>query len=118
MTRTLCDKIEIKHIQNMFYVRFGCDLDSTTVSEVRETVNNIDDITEKNILIDLSSVHFVDSHGVGLFASFLKSAHGNGGVLAFSGVHDQPKSVLEMVGFNEKIVKFFENSETAIEHLS
>tara|TARA_B100001971_G_C18118632_1_gene498189 strand:- start:44 stop:409 length:366 start_codon:yes stop_codon:yes gene_type:complete len=111
------NKVRITERENIFCLSFLCELDASTIAELRQALQDINEINQPNILVDLSSVPFVDSHGVGFFASLLKCAHSKGGILAFSGVQEQPKSVLDMVGFNDELVKFFDDSLAALDVL-
>lgn len=114
----LSNKIRVSERGDIYCLSFLCELESSTITELREALSSIDEIEQKNILVDLSGVAFVDSHGVGFFASLLKSTHAKDGILAFSGVQDQPKAVLEMVGFNSTLVKFYEDSSMALAALT
>ena len=99
-------------------IRFNCDLDASIIPEIRKEMNEHKELNNTSFIVDLSAVSFLDSHGIGLFASLLKKAHSNNGQLAFSGTDGQPKSVLNMVGFNNNIVKYYTNPEQAIEELN
>jgi anti-anti-sigma factor len=66
-----------------------------------------------NIIIDLRRVEFMDSHGVGFFASLLKKTHNNKGCLIFVGAAAQPAAVLNMVGFNSPHVTYCDNIQQA-----
>lgn len=89
------------------------DLDAATVETIRPMVQAQVPDSCKNIIVDLMQVDFLDSHGVGFFASLLKRCHRNGGQLYIAAAHGQPASVLRMVGFNNTLVVYCASSAEA-----
>lgn len=62
-----------------------------------------------NLIIDLSRVDFLDSHGVGFFVSLLKKVHAGKGKMVLVGAAGQPVSVLNMVGFSSALITYCES---------
>lgn len=70
-----------------------------------------------NIVVDLSAVTFLDSMGVGLFASLFKKSKKKNGNFVFAGADGQPRSVLGMVGFDE-LVTYYDSVDQALKNLN
>lgn len=87
-------------------LRFFGFVDAGTVQQIRPVLQR--QIPEHclNLVVDLKDVGFLDSHGVGLFVSFLKQLHRNKGRIIFAGANGQPASVLQMVGLNGALVTY------------
>jgi len=110
-------KFTIKEDETITIINFNCDLDASVIPSIRKEINQCQTLESNSIIIDLSAVSFLDSHAIGLFASLLKKANTNNNQLAFSGTEGQPKSVLSMVGFNNNLVKYYDNITDAISEL-
>lgn len=97
-------------------LRFSQDLDGETAMNLQNRLKEVIEDETTSFLVDMENVSFLDSHGVGLFAILLKRAHERGGQLGFSNVDTQPRSVLQMVGF-ESLAKYYESTEMALEDM-
>ena len=106
---------EIQNTPDFALIRFHGFLDASTVSKARPALLESIPGTCANFLLDLGTVDFLDSHGVGLFVSLLKRAHQNRGRIVIAGAEGQPSSVLHMVGFNGALVAYCENVSKAKE---
>lgn len=95
-------------------LRFSGNVDAYSVEKTRPEVLSSVPETAANIIIDLTKVEFLDSHGVGMLVSLLKRSHKNNGKTFFAGAAPQPLSVLKMVGFNNTIVTYTQNAQEAI----
>lgn len=87
-------------------VRFFGFVDAATVQQIRPAIQRQIPAQSCNLVIDLKDVGFLDSHGIGLFVSFLKQAHRNSGRIIFAGATGQPASMLRMVGLNGAHVSY------------
>lgn len=97
---------EIQTRHDYTLVRFFGFVDAATVQQIKPTLQKQIPAQVPNLVIDLREVGFLDSHGVGLFVSFLKQAHRNNGRIIFAGATGQPASVLQMVGLNGALVTY------------
>lgn len=98
-------------------INLDCELDASISDQIKTHINNEINEDIQSFIVNMEHVPFVDSHGVGLFASLLKSAYARNGVLSFSGVEGQPESLLKLVGFNDKLVNYYDNTEEALQAL-
>ncbi len=110
--------INIKSHGNIAIITLDCELDASVSEKIKEHIQQEINDDIQSFIINMSQVPFVDSHGVGLFASLLKNAYARNGVLSFSGVEGQPESLLKLVGFNDKLVNYYKNTEEALQALS
>jgi anti-sigma B factor antagonist len=69
-----------------------------------------------HIVLDLSRVDFIDSSGLGVMISILKSTQKMGG-LAICGVRDSVMSLFEITRTN-RVFKIFDSRAQALKHLS
>ena len=106
--------LEVQQVDHFTILRFFDVVDAETVEKIRPIANESIPSVARYFIADMSKVEFLDSHGVGFFVSLLKTAHRNKGRLLFAGVHDQPLSVLKMVGFNGPHVAFYKTMEEAV----
>ncbi|MDD9901103.1 MAG: STAS domain-containing protein [Alphaproteobacteria bacterium] len=107
---------EIQNNPQYSLVRFFGYVDADTVEKVKPALQEQIPAGCKQLIIDLEKVEFLDSHGVGMFVSFLKRVHSNNGRLIIATPEGQPASVLQMVGFNGPLVSFFENTQAACDN--
>lgn len=104
---------EIQNRSRFSIIRLFNFVDAGTVERVRNVIDAEISADCPNIIIDLEKVEFLDSHGVGFFASLLKKIHRNNGQLIFAGATDQPASVLNIVGFNGSLVTYCKDLQHA-----
>lgn len=104
---------EIQVKPELTLVRFFGFVDAATVQQIKPALQRQIPAQSYNLVIDLKDVGFLDSHGVGLFVSFLKQAHRNNGRIVFAGATGQPASVLQMVGLNGALVTYCANTAEA-----
>ena len=97
---------EIQIRPELTLLRFFGFVDAATVQQIKPALQKQIPAQCYNLIIDLKDVGFLDSHGVGLFVSFLKQAHRNKGRIIFTGASGQPASVLQMVGLNGALVTY------------
>ena len=100
--------LTIERSANTTIIHFCNDLDAATVPECRALIDAHVTDADSRFVVDISSVSFIDSHGVGLFVCLLKKAHTRNGKLSIQGAQEQPLSVLKMVGFNNDLVEYIE----------
>lgn len=111
--------VHLENIEGLPVLKFAGDIDAAFVREMRPRLEQqLSTSLKPGYILDLSGVHFLDSHGIGFFVSLLKRAHAARGRLGIVGAKDQPLSVLNMVGLNSDLVKYFPTAEAAVKGLS
>ena len=81
--------------------------------EVKLTINEVYGQGAKHVIVNLEEVPFIDSRGLAVLASVLKSANSDGRTLRLAGPQSQPKLVFELTGF-DKVFHIFDTVATAI----
>ncbi len=99
-------------------LRLGGFVDAAAAEQIKPVLQHQLPAGIGNIIVDLTGVEFLDSHGVGLFVSLLKRAHMNNGRLVLAGAAGQPGAVLQMVGFNGALVVYTRSMEDAVKALT
>ncbi|MCK5556463.1 MAG: STAS domain-containing protein [Alphaproteobacteria bacterium] len=105
--------LEVQNQSQFSIIRFFGFVDADLVKQAKSVIDAKIPADCPNIIIDLEKVEFLDSHGIGLFASLLKKVHHNNGQLIFAGATAQPASVLDIVGFNGSLVTYCEDLQQA-----
>lgn len=94
-------------------IRFFGFVDASTVQQLKPSLQSQIPRQNRNIIVDLKEVGFLDSHGVGLFVSLLKQVHRNKGSMLIACASGQPASVLQMVGLNGTLVTYCDSVNEA-----
>ncbi|MCL2761085.1 MAG: STAS domain-containing protein [Desulfuromonadales bacterium] len=68
---------------------------------------------DKNLLVNLESVHFIDSSGLGALVSGFKNATSHNGVLKLSSMQSQVKSMFELTRLH-RVFEIFDSEADAI----
>lgn len=88
-------------------------LDLMTAPELKQRLSTEIAAGNFRLLIDLGSISFVDSSGLGALIAGLKAARLKGGDLRIARPGDQAKSVLELTSLH-RVLKPHESVETAL----
>ena len=91
----------------------GCDaIDSVNAPAVKaEALARLGEATD--VVIDLSSVEFIDSAGVGVLVALFKNARLRGGRARFCGLTPGVRGVLEIIRLDQ-IFEIFDDVEAAV----
>jgi anti-sigma B factor antagonist len=81
--------------------------------EVKLTINEVYNQGARHVIVNLEEVPFIDSRGLAVLASVLKSANDDGRTLRLAGPQSQPKLVFELTGF-DKVFHIFDTVAAAI----
>jgi anti-sigma B factor antagonist len=113
MTSNINSIGEVQNRSGFSIIQFFGFVDAGTVEQIKPVINARLSADCSHLIINLDKVEFLDSHGVGLFVSLLKRIHSKKGLMIFAGARDQPASVLNMVGFNSKLVTYCDSQQQA-----
>lgn len=105
--------IQVENTPDHSTIRFQGDIDAALIEKARPMIRDKLPDACRHIIVDLANVEFLDSHGVGFFASLLKKAHANKGILIFVAADGQPASVLKMVGFSGNAIRYCSTQQEA-----
>lgn len=104
-------EIELQDQDNYTVCRPIGELDSYTVSEFREALGEL--ATKPQVVIDLSSVPFMDSAGLGALIGGIRRAREQGGDVAVACSRPTLTRLLHTTGF-DRIVPVVETLDAAV----
>lgn len=96
--------ITVESSENYEIVHLHADLDALLAPKARRVFSQILNEAPRDILIDFSSVNFIDSSGLGALVFLYKRLSCDGYELAFTGLHNQPEELLKTLNI-DKIIK-------------
>ena len=108
-------EIEVEQADGYTLCRPVGELDAYTVNEFREALGNVS--AARRLLIDLSSVPFMDSAGLGALIGGIRRAREAGGEVAVACARPTLTRLLHTTGF-DRIVPVTETLEGAADALS
>ena len=108
--------MSIEDKDGVIIVHCAGEFDFETIPSLREVLKTEVPDEFKKIIVNSKDVTFLDSTGVGLFASLLKKAHQQKQNLALVGASGQPKAVLGIIGFDD-LVDYFDTVDAACANL-
>ncbi|MCD6527319.1 MAG: STAS domain-containing protein [Desulfuromonas sp.] len=88
-------------------------LDAHNSNELKAQLLNLFEEGKVNIIIDLSSVRFIDSSGLGALVSGFKNASSRDGGLKLCGLQAQVKSMFELTRLH-RVFEIFPGTEEAL----
>jgi anti-sigma B factor antagonist len=80
------------------------DLDSVTTRGLRDELQTLLTRRPRQLEVDLSRLHTIDSSGVGLLVSLYKGVRSHGGQLTITGVRDQPLAILRLLKLDRALL--------------
>jgi anti-sigma B factor antagonist len=86
------------------------EIDAYTAPKLREELTPLTELG-KNVKIDLSEVHYIDSTGLGIFIGALKATHIYKGSLVLTGMSERIRRLFTITGLSEVIT--IEEGETS-----
>ncbi len=89
-------------------------LDAHNSGELKSAVQKLYEEGQKNVLIDLKDVRFIDSSGLGALVSGFKNAISHQGNLKLSSLQAQVKSMFELTRLH-RVFEIFTSTAEALE---
>jgi len=90
------------------------NLDANSAHRVKAEIKGLLDEQVVNAIIDLSSIHFIDSTGFGALISVLKTIKSRNGNLILSGVSSEVRELMDLM----QLLNVFELSESVDDAIS
>jgi anti-sigma B factor antagonist len=106
-------EISEERINDIYLLVLGGRIDATCSGLLKNTVSAMIDEQKIKILIDLSAVDFIDSSGLGMLVTCLRSATKAGGALKITSLQDSPKNLFETTRL-DRVFEIFEDRDTAV----
>ncbi len=88
-------------------------LDAHNSAELKVEIQRLFEAGNRNLLIDLKSVRFIDSSGLGALVSGFKNATSNQGTLKLSSLQPQVKSMFELTRLH-RVFEIFPTASDAL----
>jgi anti-sigma B factor antagonist len=94
-------KIEIKESDNLVGIVVNGDIEMMTIKEFKEKLFDIGQNVNKDVELDLSSVDYIDSSGVGVLISLMKLQKKKGRNFKIVKVSSQVMNVLQLSSLSD-----------------
>jgi len=101
---------------NVEVVSFSGSLDASVATQIRKELKEVFDDGKIRVVIDLGDVSFVDSSGLSVLVTALKTARAAGGDVVLSRVNPSVRSILELTRLH-RVLEVFEDPEAAAARL-
>jgi len=94
-------KIEIKENDKTVSIIVNGDIEMMTIKEFKEKLFDIGQNVDKDVELDLSSVDYIDSSGVGVLISLMKLQKKKGKSFKIAKVSSQVMNVLQLSSLSD-----------------
>lgn len=94
---------------NIIILEFQGRLDASAVKECKTLMEDMVNKKKINLVIDLKDVDFIDSTGLGILVSSLRSINKIGGDIKISSLQDRVRSIFELTRLHH-IFEIFDDS--------
>lgn len=91
----------IHHDSDVIYIEIEGDISFNNVQDIRKTILNNLLETDRNAVLNLSKVDFMDSSGLSIFITLLKRVKERGGELILEQPHEMVQKILEITRLDE-----------------
>ncbi|SES36233.1 STAS domain-containing protein [Salipaludibacillus aurantiacus] len=96
-------EINVTETDNQNVAYLSGEVDVYTASKLKETLTPLAEQSDKNLIVDLSGVDYIDSTGLGIFIGTLKTTEKTGNTLMLTGLNERVRRLFEITGLNEVI---------------
>src|SRR5512140_2328990 len=100
-----------RSLGNVEIVSLSGPLDASVALDARKELKEVFDGGKNLVVIDLGEVSFVDSSGLSVLVTALKTARGAGGDVVLSRLNPPVRSILELTRLN-RVLEVFDDPET------
>src|SRR5688572_6965430 len=91
------------------------ELDHHHSDEIRKSLDELlEDTSIRHLILDLGSLHFMDSSGIGVFIGRYKTINKRGGQVCITNINPQLARILEVSGLY-RILKVYDTVEEAVD---
>ena len=75
-------------------------LDTAAAAETEKAMSPLNDVNDKDIIIDCTDLAYISSAGLRIFLGILQNARGKGRHVFIKGINDSVRSVFTITGFS------------------
>ena len=106
--------MEIKQetINDVQILKLEGRLDASSVKDVKEKVGSLKEENHIKIVVDMGGVDFIDSSGLGVLVSSLRTVNKLGGDVKISALQDQVRAIFELTRLH-RVFGIYEDSQAA-----
>jgi len=96
-----CERMKIHHDGDVIYIDIEGDISFNNVQDIRKAIldNFLD--TDRNAIVNLSKVDFMDSSGLSIFITLLKRVKERNGILILEQPRQMVQKILEITRLDE-----------------
>ncbi|NRB39068.1 MAG: STAS domain-containing protein [Pseudomonadales bacterium] len=92
-------------INNVLAIKIKGEFDAHVVAEQRAEFESLA-VENKDVVVDISAVHFIDSSGIGVLVFLYKRLVAKGGSLCIVGLSGQPLELFRMLHLDKTLTCF------------
>ena len=104
-------------VGNVYIVQLLGRLDASCASELKNKVLSMIDENKHNVLIDLEGIDFIDSSGLGMLVTCLRSVTKAGGLFKITSLQKSPKSLFQTTRL-DRVFDIYDDRNEAIKEFS
>ena len=104
-------------VGNVYIVQLMGRLDASCASDLKDKVLSMIDENKQNILIDLGGIDFIDSSGLGMLVTCLRSVTKAGGTFKITSLQENPKNLFHTTRL-DRVFNIYDDRDTAIKEFS
>jgi len=93
----------IQHNNNSHVIKLEGELDAITAEDARRVFSDVLDSYNKNVVIDMTNVTFIDSSGIGAIVYLYKRLKSNDRDLVITGLSHQPQDIISLLRIDKCI---------------
>ena len=75
-------------------------LDTAAAAETEKAMSPLNDVNDKDIILDCTDMAYISSAGLRIFLGILQNARGKGRHVYIKGINDSVRSVFTITGFS------------------
>ena len=75
-------------------------LDTAAAAETEKAMSPLNDVEDKDIIIDCTDLAYISSAGLRIFLGILQNAQAKGGHVYIKGINDSVRAVFTITGFS------------------
>ncbi|HAR62278.1 MAG: hypothetical protein DKM50_12800 [Candidatus Margulisiibacteriota bacterium] len=107
-------KIDVKREQNVPVITLAGEVDVYTYPQLKTAISDIIETGEKDMIINLEGVKYIDSTGLGVLASGANKLAKNNGFINIICTKPQIKKIFEVSGLTQANFRMFDDEKVAI----
>ena len=100
-------------INDVYLLELSGRIDATCSEQLKDAISAMIDAQKIKILIDLNTVDFIDSSGLGILVACLRLAKNAGGRLKITSLQNSPKKLFEVTRL-DRVFDIFDDRQSAI----